>query len=60
LRHFGTTNQVDRGSIFDQEQIRRAVELGLGVASADMIDLMAEDGASEGFINEILPTLNAG
>ena len=31
LRHFGTTPEVSQGSIFQQEQIARAVELGIGV-----------------------------
>ena len=31
LRHFGTTPEVSRGTIFEQEQIARAVELGLGI-----------------------------
>lgn len=59
LRHFGTTNQVDQGSIFDQEQIRRAVELGLGVTGADMIDLLTDDAAGEAFVGQIMPFLNA-
>jgi uncharacterized protein (DUF362 family) len=60
LRHFGTTNQVEQGLIFEQEQIRRAVELGLGVASADQIDLVTDDPASEGFADQVLPILAAG
>ncbi len=35
LRHFGTTPEVSRGKIFEQEQIARAVELGLGVRAAE-------------------------
>ena len=34
LRHFGTTPEVSRGTIFQQEQIARAVQLGLGVTRA--------------------------
>jgi hypothetical protein len=30
---FGTTPEVSRGKVFEQEQIARAVELGLGVTS---------------------------
>ena len=30
LRIYGTTGEVENGSIFEQEQIARAVELGLG------------------------------
>ena len=37
LRHFGTTPEVSRGAIFEQEQIARAVQLGLGVAGPGQI-----------------------
>jgi uncharacterized protein (DUF362 family) len=60
LRHFGTTDQVSQGSIFDLEQIRRAVELELGVANPEMIDLRTDDAASREFADQIWPILNAG
>jgi len=37
LRYLGTTLEVNQGKIFDQEQIKRAVELGLGVTSDDQM-----------------------
>ena len=40
LRIYGTTNEVTSGSIFEQEQIARAVELGLGVSKADDIAII--------------------
>jgi uncharacterized protein (DUF362 family) len=43
LRHFGTTAEVMNGRIFDQEQISRAASLGIGVKSADKIDLVPLD-----------------
>ncbi len=45
LRHYGTTPEVTEGSIFQQEQIARAVELGIGVGRADLIDLVTDDQA---------------
>jgi uncharacterized protein (DUF362 family) len=39
LRLFGTTPEVMRGRIFQQEQVARAASLGIGVASAEKIDL---------------------
>lgn len=60
LRHFGTTPQVSQGPIFQLEQIRRAVELGVGVGRADQIDLLTENMQSRQFAEEILPILNAG
>jgi uncharacterized protein (DUF362 family) len=49
LRHFGTTTEVSKGKIFEQEQIARAVELGLGVASPDLIDFVTPDDASKDY-----------
>ncbi len=39
LRHFVTTPEVSQGALFEQEQIARAVELGLGVGSPGQIEL---------------------
>jgi uncharacterized protein (DUF362 family) len=46
LRLYGTTPEVSRGRIFEQAQIARAVELGLGVAGPDRIALVTGDAAS--------------
>ena len=46
LRHYGTTAEVMNGRIFDQEQISRAASLGVGVNSADKIDLVPLDDES--------------
>jgi uncharacterized protein (DUF362 family) len=53
LRSFGTTPQVARGSIFEQEQIARAVELGLGVDSPHKIALITDDADSAAYAEEI-------
>ncbi len=54
LRHFGTTAQVSQGSVFEQEQIRRAVELGLGVAGPDEIEILTDDDESAAFGEDVL------
>lgn len=46
LRLLGTTAEVRRGAIFEQEQIARAAELGLGAAGPQQIDLRTGDAAS--------------
>jgi len=53
LRHFGTTPAVRRGSIFQQEQIARAVELGLGVDGPEKIELVTDDPDSEAYAAQI-------
>jgi len=53
LRYFGTTSAVSRGSIFQQEQIARAVELGLGVDGPDKIELITDDPDSAAYAAQI-------
>jgi uncharacterized protein (DUF362 family) len=57
LRMFGTTPQVSQGRVFEQEQIARAVELGLGVESPDQIVLVTGDVKSEAYAGQIRPYL---
>ncbi len=57
LRHLGTTPEVSRGRVFEQDQIARAAELGLGVKSPEEIDIITDDETGEdyaGRIREIL------
>jgi len=53
LRYFGTTTAVSQGPIFQQEQIARAVELGLGVDSPHKIKLVTEDEESAAYAEQI-------
>lgn len=53
LRLFGTTPEVSEGRIFQQEQIARAVELGIGIQSAKDIQLIPLDAESEKFTQKI-------
>jgi uncharacterized protein (DUF362 family) len=57
LRLFGTTPEVELGAIFEQEQIARAVELGLGISAPDQIDIITGDPDSEAYANRILERL---
>jgi uncharacterized protein (DUF362 family) len=53
LRYFGTTPEVSQGAIFEQEQIARAVELGLGVRDPTQIELVTDDEPSAAFAQTI-------
>jgi uncharacterized protein (DUF362 family) len=53
LRLFGTTREVSQGMIFEQEQIARAVELGLGVDSPQKIRFLTGDPESERFASKV-------
>lgn len=60
LRMLGTTPEVSRGRIFDQEQIARAVELGIGVDSPEKIEIVTADAAGEEYAGQIRQLLLAG
>ena len=47
LRMYGTTPEVSRGTIFEQEQIARAVELGLGASMPEQIEVTAVNKGAE-------------
>ena len=59
LRFYGTTPEVSKGKIFEQEQIARAVELGLGITGPDQIELITSDSDSADFGKKIRPLLNS-
>jgi uncharacterized protein (DUF362 family) len=57
LRSLGTTQNVSVGSVWALEQIQRAVELGLGVSSAEQIEIIAKDSASQKIVDTIRPLI---
>jgi uncharacterized protein (DUF362 family) len=58
LRHWGTTPEVSRGRVFEQEQIARAVELGLGARGPEEIDIITDDAQSTAFADRLQDILN--
>jgi uncharacterized protein (DUF362 family) len=60
LRDFGTTPEVSQGAIFQQEQIARAVELGLGVGGPEEIELVTDDPESAAYAAQIREILMHG
>ena len=53
LRLFGTTPEVSQGAIFVQEQIARAVELGLGIDLPTKIRFITGDANSQAYAETI-------
>ena len=53
LRLFGTTKKVSEGKIFEQEQIRRAAELGIGVNSSEEMELVAVNPEAKSIVEKI-------
>lgn len=53
LRSLGTTEAVSRGSVWQLEQIKRAVELGLGAGNSEQIEIITADNSSQTMADEI-------
>ena len=60
LKSLGSNAQIMNTKIFDQEQISRAAELGLGAASPAEIDVMPADDQSREYRDRIADILNKG
>ena len=60
LRYFGCKTEVSRGKIFQQEQIARAVDLGLGVDNPEKIEFLTADADSADYSEKIKEVLQAG
>ena len=60
LKSLGSNKQIMGSKIFDQEQIARAAEIGLGASSSSDIELLAADDQSIEYKNNIQDILNNG
>ena len=60
LKSLGANQAIMGRKIFEQEQIARAVELKLGVASNDAIELITGDADSRAFADALKPILAQG
>lgn len=59
LRDFGAGGSVAEGSVFDQEQIRRAVELGIGVSTPQAIEFVTEGDEGRAYAEILMEILQA-
>ncbi len=53
LRILGTTLEVSKGSIFDQDQIKRAVKLGVGITSPNEVEFICDSKDAEKLVEQI-------
>lgn len=60
LKALGSNDAIMKRKIFDQRQIARAAELGIGVSSASEIEILAADRESLGFSSEVEKILLSG
>ena len=60
LKHLGSNDAIMHKKIFEQKQIARAAELGIGVKSPSEIELIAANEQSVKYRNEINTILSHG
>jgi len=58
LRLLGTTPEVMKGPIFEQEQIKRAIELDIGISSPDQIEFVTDSEESKNLVEQIKAQLS--
>jgi len=60
LKFLGSNESIMKPKIFEQEQIARAVELGLGASSPSEIDVIPADEKSQIYRDQVLEMLKKG
>jgi uncharacterized protein (DUF362 family) len=60
LKSLGSNAQIMNTKIFAQEQIARAVEIGLGAASPSEIEVIAANDESQKYRDDVVEILNRG
>ncbi len=60
LRMHGGNATISRGRVFEQDQIARAVQLGLGARGPEQIDLVTDDPESKKVADRVRQTLARG
>ncbi len=60
LKMHGSTPKLDNKPVFEQDQIKRAAELGLGATGPDSIEIVPADDASKAIASAIAAVLAKG
>jgi len=60
LKHHGSNDAIMSKKIFEQEQIARAVEIGLGIKTPDQIEIVTADAASRDYAADLKQILARG
>lgn len=60
LKSLGSNTQIMNTKIFEQEQITRAAEIGLGAASPSEIEVVAANAESQNYRDRVVEILNKG
>jgi uncharacterized protein (DUF362 family) len=60
LKHHGSNDAIMSKKVFEQEQIARAVEIGLGVKTPDQIEIVTGDSPSRDYAANLKEILSRG
>ncbi len=60
LKHLGSNEAIMGRRIFEQEQIKRAIELGIGISKPDQIEFITPDKASREYAQKLKSILAQG
>jgi uncharacterized protein (DUF362 family) len=60
LKALGSNETIMSRKVFDQDQIRRAVEVGLGVTAPDQIEIVSSDADGRAYADKVLGILKQG
>jgi uncharacterized protein (DUF362 family) len=60
LKHLGSNERIMQSKIFEQEQLARAVDLGIGAGSPADIDLVAANTVSREYRDAVAVILSRG
>jgi uncharacterized protein (DUF362 family) len=60
LKEQGSNNQIMGKKIFEQDQMKQAVEIGLGVSGPEEIEIVTDDSISKAYANRITDILMKG
>jgi uncharacterized protein (DUF362 family) len=60
LRDLGANETIMGRRVFEQDQIKRAVEIGLGIAGPDQIDIVTNDPESRAYAEKLKSILSQG
>ncbi len=60
LKELGSNKDIMEKKIFEQEQITRAVELGIGIAGPDDIEIITDDTESSKYADKLKLILSKG
>jgi uncharacterized protein (DUF362 family) len=60
LKSLGSNAQIMNTKIFEQEQIARAAEIGLGAAAPSQIEVIAANDESQKYRDDVVEILNRG